>query len=468
MAYTLTFDCSPSAKVKQGGSHATNHLRHVYRDGDEKMLGVVRGHSNPDIDRDRGHLNISMVNDAAGGFIPGNSALVAEYLDSRLETVTRKLRKDAVVIRPVVLQVDPIYVDEQCPDWRETGLNDEVMGRFDDLLDWAKQQFGQQNICGYALHLDEGSPQLHVTVTPVTDDGRLSQKDFFKGPGHLTNQHKNLREFMRSRGFDAEMAVSPRSKERLNSDAFKKAADRAKHLNEQLEDRSDFLDRREAALDKKEAALDKKDHRLDLVDRTQARLKKALEARESALKGEMDDLPRLRSQARSEGHTEGYEAGQAEGQDAVAMARQLLEDKIRQQEIMNLTHAKRLAELEEQANEYVRSQTPPMPPMDEIKKSMSSVAIDYISWLDKKRPGPGYLAAFDKFAKKAWEQQVLRKTGFAQKPKISLQDFTVRSVETVAQERVERTSSFQEQLRKYDESQQQAWEPDISGWMPGK
>ena len=57
-----------------------------------------------------------------------------------------------------------------------------------------------------ARHGDEASPHLHIGFCPVTDDGRLSQKDWFSSPAALRAMHKDFREYMAGRGYDIDMA----------------------------------------------------------------------------------------------------------------------------------------------------------------------------------------------------------------------------------------------------------------------
>lgn len=234
MGYTMTFDADKSAKVKVKGSHKQNVVRHLIRDADERA-GFAFGHSNANIDPARTRLNISLVNDCAGGFrtpqsvdgAPPSDELLS-YLDQRLATVKTSLRGDAVAMRGIVLQLDPKWFDDHNPDWRENGLNDEAARFTKATLEWACEEFGQANIVGGALHLDEHSPQLQLLMTPVTDDGRLRQNDFFKGPGDFERQHRSVRKHMRAAGYDADLSVSTRSKEHLSSDEFADKAERAR------------------------------------------------------------------------------------------------------------------------------------------------------------------------------------------------------------------------------------------------
>lgn len=242
MGWTTTFDASH--KVRASGGHAVTFMRHIARDEDAAN-GFVFGHSNKGIDASRSHLNRTMVNDGSGGYrvpvvtttedgVRPPSAELGDYLDSRLATVKKPLRKDAVVARPLVFKLDPAWYDEHCPDWRENGLNEAALALHDEALKFAERfGGGQQNIVGYSDHLDEaGYPERQIVFTPVTDDGRLSQKDYFPNPAAMKRMHKELREHLRATcGYDADMRVADRSTEHLNSRDFSAMADRIKRTD---------------------------------------------------------------------------------------------------------------------------------------------------------------------------------------------------------------------------------------------
>lgn len=246
MGYTVTFDASH--KVKAGGSHVKGYLRHCARDADEKQ-GIFTKHSNPNIVPSRTKFNTTLVTDGKGGykFAQGSDELEAA-LDARLGTVKKKLRKDATVMRPLILQLDPKFFEEVAPDWRETGeIGEEANEYTAAMFRWAQKEFGPQNIIGGSIHLDEYSPQLHVFFTPVTDDGRLSQKDFFKGPKHLQMQRARLLDELEAAGYEPERKTSARSKEHLSSQEYAAKADKARSKEKEAQQLQEARLRAEAA-----------------------------------------------------------------------------------------------------------------------------------------------------------------------------------------------------------------------------
>jgi hypothetical protein len=273
VSYTMTFDASH--KVGRGGGHTQGFLRHIARDVDLDA-GFNFTHANKNIDPERTKLNFTMVNNGAGGFramrsVDGRppSDELEGYLNSRLANVRKPLRKDAVVMRGIILQLDPKWFDDHNPDWRQVGLAPDTIVNIEASLSWARAEFSHENIVGFSIHLDEYSPQLQVMMTPVTDDGRLSQKDFFKGPADFRRQHKQLREHMAAAGYDVEHRVTERSKEHLSSSEFQAKANRiskaARDVDEEkatyetllasLENRKSNLEIREVSFAKKEQQL---------------------------------------------------------------------------------------------------------------------------------------------------------------------------------------------------------------------
>jgi hypothetical protein len=234
------------------------------------------------------------------------------YLKQRLSAVDRKLRKDAVLMRGLILQLDPRWFEEHNPTWRSDGMNAEAVRYMGAALDWACAEFGQPNIVGWSVHLDEFNPQLQVMVTPVTDDGRLSQKDFFKGPSDLKRQHKELRDAVAAAGYDVEYRVTERSREHLSSSEFQAKSDRLREAVRQAESDHNMnellklrLRKRMSTMDDRAALVVQREREADLLNTkaeqavrdAQAAAELAKNAREAAtLARQAADLEKRRLQ----------------------------------------------------------------------------------------------------------------------------------------------------------------------------
>lgn len=108
----------------------------------------------------------------------------AEQLDAARDLAKRK---DAVTAIELVLQVG----DQT--EWREMPTSQHPHGkpkagtkaRMRDLALAAREaavaEFGEANVVGIDLHLDESSPHVHILVTPITPDGKLQAKRWLDG-----------------------------------------------------------------------------------------------------------------------------------------------------------------------------------------------------------------------------------------------------------------------------------------------
>lgn len=299
MANTLSMDASH--KVKGGGSHVSSFLHHIARDVDDRQ-GVPRQHANVNVDRARTHLNRTVVNDGQGGFRQCEAVdELAAHLDRRLATVKKPPRDGAVILRPLVLQLDPQWYDKHMPDWRDGEWTDEHQRYADGMLQWAADTFGQENIVGASWHMDETSPQLQVIFSPVTTDGRLSQKDWFQGPAALRAMHDDFRTYMQGVGYDVSMDRSARSRERLSSTEFARKAEQIK-------------------ADAYLAADARKDAALYLNAAKRAAAAERADWAEPDEHGQ-DEGPKRRH-AREKATEEGYAAGKTKGQADAAADRQ--------------------------------------------------------------------------------------------------------------------------------------------------
>lgn len=280
MSYTMTFDASH--KVGRGG-HAKAFFRHLAREADQ-AAGFPFPQANRNIVAERTKLNLTLVNDGEGGYrrlqsVDGRppSDELNDYLHRRLSEVQRALRKDAVLMRGVILQLDPKWFEDHNPDWRERGMSQEAIAYTNAALEWARSEFDERNIVGVSVHLDEYNPQLQLMLTPVTEDRRLSQKDFFKNPAHLKRQHQDLRAAVAAAGYDVEFRASERSREHLSSSEFQAKANWLRDATRAAEDQLDANKRRSTHLATRLVELEQREARIIHREREAATARAAAE-----------------------------------------------------------------------------------------------------------------------------------------------------------------------------------------------
>lgn len=260
MSYTVSFDAS----IKCKKNDLKGLLNHIERGTIDKKMN----HKNPNINSEETEKNMNFYFDKnQNDFLECTDlSQIETVLNDRLKEVKKPLRKDAVIVRPLILQLDPSFYDE---------YEDENNESITTMIEWACNTFGKENIIGGSLHLDEASPHLHLLFTPVTDDGRLSQKDWFTSPKSLADMHNSLREHMADNGYDIEMKR-------------KKTSKQVKRLTES--EYRDYKEIEEEAQNNKNTKyiLDKKEKRLNDLQVSLNALKSDLEAREEALNKEIE------------------------------------------------------------------------------------------------------------------------------------------------------------------------------------
>lgn len=298
MGYTMSFDAS--LKLQRGA--VRGYLYHTGRDVMERQ-GVHGRHSNPNIDSTRTLDNLTWVRSEDDKMMKEctDREEIMAALDRRLAAVQRPLRKDAVVLRPLILQLDPEY-------YREHGKDRDASVK---MLRWAQGVFGTENIIAASLHEDEDGPHMHVLFCPVTDDGRLSQKEWFRSPKSLGILHDDLRKYMTDAGYDIEMKR-------------KKPGKYARRMKEgeyrdwkELEAAQKSLEARESALAEQEARMQGEVERR-VREATEAR-ERALDEREAQIDATVEKRVKVASAAR-EAELDEREAKLARREKAVGAA----------------------------------------------------------------------------------------------------------------------------------------------------
>lgn len=186
---TLSFHAGTEGKTKRGNLKGV--LNHTLR----KTMDKHKNHSNEKIDVTKTKDNIDWVQD-------GRS--LEELVDERLEKEykgKKKMRSDAVVLREVIVQPSAdVFVGLS-----EAEKQQKAFDFTQHSLLWFATEFGVENVMAASVHMDETNPHAHIMVMPMTEDGRMSQKEFFKGPTDFKRQHREYREFMNGRGWDFDL-----------------------------------------------------------------------------------------------------------------------------------------------------------------------------------------------------------------------------------------------------------------------
>lgn len=314
MGYTTAMRAGALTKAGKGKGKANFHqqtrpsISHAFRSLEERD-GLVRKHSNPDIDPRRVKDNIVRMADGRGGWRePTKNDTVdsiVERIESEFDAAKRSYRKrdGATGYRglgknepqavEVVFQLDPAFTGK-CEDLTDEKLAD-IQRLSEVALGHLSEHVGHENFIGYSMHLDETHPHVQAFYIPKNEEGKyVGMKSFGHGENGLYFEtHNQVRQVLREAGYDATDERVDKLKKHLPLEDFKKY----KNLMQQLDDRELSLTEREQLLDERETLLSKGkrelNEKLDEVNSREAALQPRLnnvKQREADLKRQENDL----------------------------------------------------------------------------------------------------------------------------------------------------------------------------------
>lgn len=256
MGIYISFDASCKVKKSEVGRYA----KHVFR-----KAGDGVNHGNELIDSTKTHLNWSInlkkPNGALSDFHQTLRAKLIWFEKERLKynaserpegkRARRAVNENSVIVRGLVFQPSP-EIFEKLND-AEKVLKMRAFQK--DVDSWFFKEFGIRTFLAGSVHLDETNPHYHVSMIPLTDDMRLSQKDFFKSPMHMRNLHKSLRSHMNELGWGFEEENKYYDAKRYSEDEYKLGAVEIEEQRRNKKRRKETLDQREAMLEEREREL---------------------------------------------------------------------------------------------------------------------------------------------------------------------------------------------------------------------
>lgn len=295
MSYSLTYTAGAKGKIKFSSSKI--EVYHACRDiqGKKDKKVALKAES---IHPERTQYNRTyLFSKRQGRFIkPTSKKQIFDEMDRRFKGVVgrpkkdggyRPVRKDAVAVREVVLQLgthDNSYYKDKYKGHPEKIADDPS---FKAMQEWCQTQWGS-HLLYFSIHVDEGSkagedssytdyhPHVHVGIDMVQEDKKdgmkhFRQKAIFKGPADLKKQHSDFYTFMQKKGFDVDRdpEKTAQTRRRLSQKDY--------NLLRGLQERSKRVAEVEQQQAKKAAILDQKEVK-------SLTLKKKLDAENSRLK----------------------------------------------------------------------------------------------------------------------------------------------------------------------------------------
>lgn len=127
---------------------------------------------------------------------PNNDHLAAsstaEAMGQLRELLPEKRRKDAVVAVE--------YLFTTSPEWAESASEAAQATFFDESMKWLENKYGAENVIAATIQRDETTPHLSAFVVPITNDGRLSAKEFIGNKAKMSADQTSYAEAVQGVG----------------------------------------------------------------------------------------------------------------------------------------------------------------------------------------------------------------------------------------------------------------------------
>lgn len=129
---------------------------------------------------------------------PENYCSVSQSADEAIgklrELLPEKRRKDAVLAVEYVMTASPEWWNEATPRQQA-----EFFARSEQ---WLENKYGKDRVVAAVVHRDEATPHLSAFVVPLTQDGRLSAKEFIGGRSKMRDDQSTYAESVKKLGLE--------------------------------------------------------------------------------------------------------------------------------------------------------------------------------------------------------------------------------------------------------------------------
>lgn len=157
---------------------------------------------------------------------------IDEVIKNRGENQGRE--KPKTVRKDAVRFVESIFSGSNY-DMKQIEKEGKIDEWYRDNYEFACQEFGEENIVRFALHLDEETAHIHCVSVPITSEGKLSAKKVMGNPVELRKKQDRYADAMKKWGL--QRGVSGSNRKHDDRDSYMKRVANAEKAIEVLEQR---------------------------------------------------------------------------------------------------------------------------------------------------------------------------------------------------------------------------------------
>ena len=162
----------------------------------------TKGHTNKDINPERTHLNYYLKKNEL--------SYIKEFDKLRKERELKgQIKSNSIIMCEMIFTSDKEFFDNIGE--QETKRYFEESYRF--ICNY--KNLGEENIISAVIHLDEGTPHMHLVFVPVVhtkdkegnDIDKVCSRDFWKGRDSYKTLQNNFYDYITSKGFELERGI---------------------------------------------------------------------------------------------------------------------------------------------------------------------------------------------------------------------------------------------------------------------
>lgn len=202
--------------------------------------------TNEDIDSERSDLNYDVLHDQKVDY----KKMIDREIEKRY-TGKRAVRKDAVKLCSFMITSDKPFFD--------TLSQEKEKEFFKKSVEFLQNRYGKENIVYASVHKDEKTPHMHVGMVPITNEGKLSAKEFFGQRSELQSLQTDFHNHVKELGFDLERGEKGSDRKHIETQKFKKQTleQDIEALEGDLKEKKQHLDTLETNIKGSESVRDK-------------------------------------------------------------------------------------------------------------------------------------------------------------------------------------------------------------------
>jgi len=230
------------------------------RKWDNRMWQYKSEHDGANYDRTRAHLNFEVAKGGVVQPIDTSRSIVERFNESLAARGIRdpNIGRNNPNIRTLanfIFQGSRELMHQLAfnePVSLEKGADNSHVTRKKDIEEWAKDmykfvsdKFGEENIVGFYVHLDEANPHVHCSVIPVTPRNSISWKYWFVGNGVYDAQkiwakmHSDLAKINAKYGLERGECIHETGAKHISTEEYRRTAVGLEH---EIEDKKTELD----------------------------------------------------------------------------------------------------------------------------------------------------------------------------------------------------------------------------------